>query len=715
MVSLVDLPTNVICHVLLYLSAPDILKFLCINRSIHESIGGGGSSSSRICKEEEDDEEGDAKSKSNDNYMLWKLLLQRDTSSSTASTTDGGAAKYYYSCMTKDNKNSPYWYSDKTKTNEDDDKGDHHLRQVYLTNVRASYLPCVQWYPLLPFENEDDENRYLSPREGHIACILGTNETRKLCINGGFIKDDAVYVLHLPTNTTPTTTSWKWNKILANVKQQQEKRTTTDGTNSSSPTSTSNSSCSSFHSFAYGSTLTTLSSTKAIRFGGFTSGGYKNECNQLALLTIQEDRQPPKPLPAPLQKEVEQDEVEQQHQQKFPPQLVGEWEVITTTNQAYAAVGRAYHTSTLLVGRYLLIIGGMQSDQSILNEAMLDTYTWTWITQPISTSSVVATDPNYYMGCNATSSGTSSHGLSTRRQQQDAAATTCQTPNKPSERHGHSVVLDAKRNRLVLFGGGNGSDLLRSGVDNSEVWELSMGNNDNWKTDLIGSLPWKWKKLHDDVVETYRSNHEGRGAATTNKGNNKKNRWKEPSSSVPSSKRPPSCPTRSGIPKSPKLSQVEALCLGRCHNAIQVSDDTAIFVFGSGRPPTNGIIAFNLQNDTFFRPNVLGPLPKPRHAGIALYLQEEKVIFCSGGYTVTDGQAVSDTSILDLAPAGGSLLLHHHHHRQRSTTSTIFDKLPIDKEFQSFQPTTTEDARNDSYFGSGSMHSSLVQSFCIYH
>ena len=51
-----------------------------------------------------------------------------------------------------------------------------------------------------------------------------------------------------------------------------------------------------------------------------------------------------------------------------------------------------------------------------------------------------------------------------------------------SGRHGHSVVLDNRRNRLVLFGGGSGSDLLRSGEDNSEVWELKM--NDDWETSL---------------------------------------------------------------------------------------------------------------------------------------------------------------------------------------------------------------------------------------
>jgi hypothetical protein len=33
----------------------------------------------------------------------------------------------------------------------------------------------------------------------------------------------------------------------------------------------------------------------------------------------------------------------------------------------------------------------------------------------------------------------------------------------PSGRHGHSIVLDSKRNRLVLFGGGNGTGKQKGG------------------------------------------------------------------------------------------------------------------------------------------------------------------------------------------------------------------------------------------------------------
>lgn len=140
---------------------------------------------------------------------------------------------------------------------------------------------------------------------------------------------------------------------------------------------------------------------------------------------------------------------------------------------------------------------------------------------------------------------------------------------KPSGRHGHSVVVDDKRNRLVVFGGGSGSDLLRSGKDNSEVWELNMGKA--WKQDLKSSFPWEWSKIHRDSQET--ENDYGEEAL---------------------------------------LDRTERLCLGRCHIAGKVSPNTVLLAFGSGRFSTNGLLAYDLQSDCFRRPQVLGRLPIPR-------------------------------------------------------------------------------------------------------
>lgn len=152
------------------------------------------------------------------------------------------------------------------------------------------------------------------------------------------------------------------------------------------------------------------------------------------------------------------------------------WQVIQPLGQA---APRAYHTATLLRNRYLVVIGGMTESGCIRGEAILDTQTWTWI------NNVEVTNPY-------------------------------QLP-KPTGRHGHSVVLDQERDRFVLFGGGSGTDLLRSGTDNAEVWEFRMGPE--WRTattpeELITSLPWEWSLVSmnedsdDDEEEESEENEE---------------------------------------------------------------------------------------------------------------------------------------------------------------------------------------------------------------
>ena len=61
---------------------------------------------------------------------------------------------------------------------------------------------------------------------------------------------------------------------------------------------------------------------------------------------------------------------------------------------------------------------------------------------------------------------------------------------QPSGRHGHLVILDDSQNRLVLYGGGSRSDLLRSGDDNSEVWELQLGDGLRDSKNFVQSFPW---------------------------------------------------------------------------------------------------------------------------------------------------------------------------------------------------------------------------------
>jgi hypothetical protein len=222
---------------------------------------------------------------------------------------------------------------------------------------------------------------------------------------------------------------------------------------------------------------------------------------------------------------------------------------------------------------------------SVLNEAILDTHTWAYVDKIISVGE-----------------------------------------EKPTGRHGHSVILDNKRNRLILFGGGTGTDLLRSGVDNAEVWELKLGVS--WQENLEDSLPWVWNKLHSNVDATRHGEDD-----------NDNDESDEDESSMEVNSNP--------------LTAAERLCLGRCHNGLKITMDMALLVFGSGRPSTNGMIGYNLATDTFVRPTVSGLLPRPRFTGVSSFLEEDGYIFFHGGFCTQESETMSDMDILDLAPGLG--------------------------------------------------------------
>ncbi len=222
------------------------------------------------------------------------------------------------------------------------------------------------------------------------------------------------------------------------------------------------------------------------------------------------------------------------------------------------------------------------------------------------------------------------------------------TDSRPSGRHGHSIILDDSRNRLVLFGGGSGSDLLRSGEDNSEVWELQLG--ESWRDRFEESFPWKWKKLHGDC-----NDNDQIATGET------------------------------------KLTPSQTLCLGRCHNGIKISRDTALFVFGSGRPSTNGILAYDLQNDSFWgqqQPqnssavHVRGILPKPRFTGVAAFLEEDGYVITHGGYCSQDHETIGTIDVLDLAPG----------FRGRLNPRSTFDRMSIDERRVSYGEVTDSQA-----------------------
>ena len=267
------------------------------------------------------------------------------------------------------------------------------------------------------------------------------------------------------------------------------------------------------------------------------------------------------------------------------------WEKIETSKtRGYSTYqnSRAYHTATLVCDRYLVIIGGMGHERSTDDVAILDTQTWTWIDNDI------------------------------KRINDDG------TPRpSPSGRHGHSVVDDSRRNRLVLFGGGSGTDLLRSGVDNSEVWELKMGGDESGLR-ADGSLQpcWLWTQLHGTIARDEVGSDDGMDDGEPNYASGE------------------------------RLSPLEALNLGRCHNGLKVSPDSALLLFGSGRPNTNGVLGYNLRSDEFIRPIVSGPLPTARFTGVAAVI-DEGYIFCHGGFSSELGGSLDDMHLLDLAPQVG--------------------------------------------------------------
>ena len=299
------------------------------------------------------------------------------------------------------------------------------------------------------------------------------------------------------------------------------------------------------------------------------------------------------------------------------------WEKIETHGSSPRA--RAYHSATLIHDKYLVIIGGMTELGSCVEESVLDTQTWTWI--------------DIRLACKG---------------------------GAPRGRHGHSVVWDKRRDRLVMFGGGSGTDLLRTGTDNNEVWELktngipvpdSPGSVRSQSGSTKYETMWEWSKIRKNTLS--RHNNSVRGDDDSDSDD-------------------------SGVGSNDadiNLSPSESLCLGRCHNAMKISPDAVLLMFGGGRPSTNGVVGYDLANDRFIRPNVKGPLPVPRFTGAASFLETEGYILVHGGFNDATGGAVLDMNVLDLAPSLG-----RH-----------FAGFALEEDRQSQESVTDEAARNGQY------------------
>lgn len=622
------LPEEVWLGVVSHLSAVDVLSLLCVNRRL--STGLGRSSN------------------------LWKMLSSRD-----------GRTCYEINdqCIT----------NSKIARGEDEHKQHKQHYDVDTTAIVASWrtekesylFHClksdpsetgggVRWHPVHPYGNMVE----MSSSTRQLSCVLkrralnhdGTGvppKERIIVINGRFLMENDTLYIHAGTaassdeakpecnGDSPGTNNTndhrrkpppRWHTKLI-IPQKPLPPTAYGASLTALPTIYSETTTDS--SSGDQSYTTTM---RALRFGGARSDRHASETSRCVLMTVTQTSNR-KRKTRRRQKRDKQNAwtLGSYELWQWKDDVAIRWKTIPTTgippadareDQAedgeQASLARSYHTATLLLNRYLVVIGGMKSRFSILDEAVLDTHTWRWI-------------GNGSIACGSD-----------------------EINSRPSGRHGHSVIFDDARNRLVLFGGGSGLDLFRSGEDNSEVWELQLGNR--WKENnnetFEESFPWRWKKLHDDSNgmiaddEIYKD-------------------------------------TTDGITR---LSPADSLCLGRCHHGIKISRDTALFVFGSGRPSTNGLLAYNLKTDTFLQKQravrVQGIVPQPRFAGVAAFLEEDGYIITHGGYcgpSSTTGIGTMD--VLDLVP------------HIRTKESRLFDGLGIDEKRVSFPKVTDSEAR----------------------
>lgn len=447
----------------------------------------------------------------------------------------------------------------------------------YLLKSYCNTLSNVRWYSI------DSQVRcgsvhmdeIPSAREGHASCIIGNY----LVLTGGFTDDDAIYIKHLHHFNEGTS----WKRIsLEPVGRRNPKN------------------------WVYGATLTSFTDTTAIMFGGFQSGGYSNETSQVAILHIEES------FGNALSGEARN------------PAVRAWWEIVECriyndvdcastlskgldSNEPFARIAaRAYHSATLLFDRYLLIVGGMQSRGSILNPILLDCHSWTWYIDGITSSNMKPTSD--------VTMGTSSQSC-------------------PSSRHGCSMVadLDSNRNRLVLFGGSSGHDLLRSGTENTEVWGLSLNGCQSAK-DVITSLPWTWNILHRDQSPNLDEDDNDSSSGMNIDVDNNNDEI---------------------VPNPNYLSPVERCNLGRCHGGYRVGRDVVLLAFGYAQVTTNSILCYDLKHDNFFRTRVHPSfIPRGRFTFASTFVESKGIVIFHGGYSShPEGDALSDTLLLDLAPA----------------------------------------------------------------
>ena len=118
------------------------------------------------------------------------------------------------------------------------------------------------------------------------------------------------------------------------------------------------------------SNIVVIAEMRALRFGGFRAGGYSNETQQVSMLTIKEVVVEEDITSLPTRRRTgfpgqffQRQRQEQQQQRSLSSSTwVADWTDIPTTLPSPGVVdlSRAYHSATLLLNRYLVIIGGMK-------------------------------------------------------------------------------------------------------------------------------------------------------------------------------------------------------------------------------------------------------------------------------------------------------------------------------------------------------------------
>ena len=122
---------------------------------------------------------------------------------------------------------------------------------------------------------------------------------------------------------------------------------------------------------------------RAIRFGGFRAGGYSNETSQVSMLTVKQEGKPirrrqERRQRQPKDSDGDDSDIDDCDDATWEWQWEWSWEAswsdVATTGMApddddddddedsfnRDFLSRAYHTSTLLLDRYLVVIGGMK-------------------------------------------------------------------------------------------------------------------------------------------------------------------------------------------------------------------------------------------------------------------------------------------------------------------------------------------------------------------